>query len=144
MFAAEVLGPTVDRLAELAGGGRALQFGIGTGCVAVPLSQRGVPVTGINLSRPMIDQLRTKADEATIPVIIGDMATAVAPGRIHARLPRLQRDRQLPNSGGDATSSAARTASARRWSHSDHHEGPELAGKDYLLPALAKYGRRDF
>jgi SAM-dependent methyltransferase len=39
-----------------------------------------VPVTGIDLSRPMIDQLRTKADEATIPVIIGDMATAVAPG----------------------------------------------------------------
>ncbi len=80
MFAAEVLGPTVDRLAELAGGGRALEFAIGTGRVAVPLSQRGVPVTGIELSRPMIDQLRTKADEATIPVIVGDMATAVAPG----------------------------------------------------------------
>jgi SAM-dependent methyltransferase len=80
LFAPEVLGPTVDRLAELASGGRALEFGIGTGRVAVPLSQRGVPVTGIDLSRPMIDQLRTKADEATIPVIIGDMATAVAPG----------------------------------------------------------------
>jgi SAM-dependent methyltransferase len=80
MFAAEVLGPTVDRLAELAGGGRALEFAIGTGRVAVPLSQRGVPVTGIELSRPMIDQLRTKADEATIPVVVGDMATAVAAG----------------------------------------------------------------
>jgi SAM-dependent methyltransferase len=40
-----------------------------------------VPVTGIELSEPMIDQLRTKVDEATIPVIAGDMATTVAPGR---------------------------------------------------------------
>jgi SAM-dependent methyltransferase len=81
MFAPEVLGPTVDRLAELAGGGRALELAIGTGRVAVPLAERGVPVTGIELSRPMIDRLRTKVDEATIPVIVGDMATAVAPGR---------------------------------------------------------------
>jgi SAM-dependent methyltransferase len=80
MFAPEVLGPTVDRLAKLAGDGPALEFAIGTGRVAVPLADRGVPVTGIELSRPMIDQLRTKADEATIPVIVGDMATAVAPG----------------------------------------------------------------
>jgi SAM-dependent methyltransferase len=70
----------VDRLAELAGDGRALEFAIGTGRVAVPLAQRGVPVTGIELSRPMIEQLRTKADEAIIPVIVGDMATATAPG----------------------------------------------------------------
>ncbi|AWS43900.1 bifunctional 2-polyprenyl-6-hydroxyphenol methylase/3-demethylubiquinol 3-O-methyltransferase UbiG [Streptosporangium sp. 'caverna'] len=81
MFAPEVLGPTVDRLAELAGDGRALEFAIGTGRVAVPLAERGVPVTGIELSPPMIDQLRTKADEATIPVIAGDMATALAPGK---------------------------------------------------------------
>ncbi|MBF8185560.1 class I SAM-dependent methyltransferase [Nonomuraea sp. K274] len=80
MFAPEVLGPTVDRLAELAGDGRALEFAIGTGRVAVPLAERGVPVTGIELSAPMIDQLRTKVDEATIPVIVGDMATVVAPG----------------------------------------------------------------
>ena len=50
MFAPEVLGPTVDRLAELAGDGRALEFAIGTGRVAVPLARRGVPVTGIELS----------------------------------------------------------------------------------------------
>jgi SAM-dependent methyltransferase len=80
MFAADVLAPTVDRLAELAGDGRALEFAIGTGRVAVPLAQRGVPVTGIELSRPMIDQLRTKVDEETIPVVEGDMATTVAPG----------------------------------------------------------------
>ncbi|MFK3985074.1 class I SAM-dependent DNA methyltransferase [Micromonospora sp. NPDC050397] len=80
MFAPEILGPTVDRLAALAGDGRALEFAIGTGRVAVPLSGRGVPVTGIELSGPMIDRLRAKADEATIPVVVGDMATAVAPG----------------------------------------------------------------
>jgi SAM-dependent methyltransferase len=80
MFAPEVLAPTVDRLAALAGTGPALEFAIGTGRVAVPLAQRGVPVTGIELSRPMVDQLRTKADEATIPVVIGDMATASAAG----------------------------------------------------------------
>ncbi|MBO4272464.1 class I SAM-dependent methyltransferase [Microbispora triticiradicis] len=80
MFAPEVLGPAVDRLAELAGDGRALEFAIGTGRVAVPLAGRGVPVTGIELSPSMIEQLRTKADEAAIPVIVGDMATAVAPG----------------------------------------------------------------
>ena len=80
MFAPEVLGPTVDRLVELAGGGRVLEFAIGTGRVAVPLAARGVPVTGIELSRPMIDRLREKADEAAIPVVHGDMATARADG----------------------------------------------------------------
>ncbi|TDC76561.1 class I SAM-dependent methyltransferase [Streptomyces hainanensis] len=80
MFAPDVLGPVVDRLAELADGGRALEFAIGTGRVAIPLAERGVPVTGIELSRPMLDQLRTKADDATIPVVRGDMATASAPG----------------------------------------------------------------
>jgi SAM-dependent methyltransferase len=80
MFAPEVLGATVGRLAELAGDGRALEFAVGTGRVAVPLAERGVPVTGIELSGPMIEQLRTKADETAIPVIAGDMATARAPG----------------------------------------------------------------
>jgi SAM-dependent methyltransferase len=80
MFAPEVLGPTVDRLVEYAGNGRALEFAIGTGRVAVPLAERGVPVTGIELSSPMIDQLRGKVDEERIPVVVGDMATARAPG----------------------------------------------------------------
>ncbi|MBX7548056.1 class I SAM-dependent methyltransferase [Streptomyces sp. NPDC004232] len=80
MFAPQVLEPTVARLAELADGGAALEFAIGTGRVAVPLAERGVPVTGIELSEPMVEQLRTKADEASIPVVIGDMATTAAPG----------------------------------------------------------------
>ncbi|MFF1273113.1 class I SAM-dependent methyltransferase [Streptomyces marokkonensis] len=80
MFAPEVLGPAVDLLARLAGEGAALEFAIGTGRVAVPLAGRSVSVTGIELSRPMVEQLRTKADESVIPVVIGDMATSTAPG----------------------------------------------------------------
>jgi SAM-dependent methyltransferase len=80
MFAPEVLGPTVDCLARLVGDGAALELAIGTGRVAVPLSERGVPVTGIELSAPMIERLRTKVDEDTIPVTVGDMSSAVAPG----------------------------------------------------------------
>lgn len=80
MFAPDVLGPTVDRLTELAGGGRVLEFAIGTGRVAVPLAERGVAVTGIELSRPMIEQLRRKVDESVIPVLVGDMATTRAAG----------------------------------------------------------------
>jgi SAM-dependent methyltransferase len=79
MFAPEVLGPTVDRLVALAGSGAALEFAVGTGRVAIPLAGRGVPVAGIELSRPMVQRLREKADEATIPVAIGDMAVAAAP-----------------------------------------------------------------
>jgi SAM-dependent methyltransferase len=79
MFAADVLGPTVDRLTELAEGGPALEFAIGTGRVAIPLRRRGVPVAGIELSRPMVGQLRTKADEDEIPVVVGDMTTETAP-----------------------------------------------------------------
>ncbi|MGA8044631.1 MAG: class I SAM-dependent methyltransferase [Dermatophilaceae bacterium] len=75
MFSPEVLDPTVDFLASLAGDGPVLEFAIGTGRVAVPLAERGVAVTGIELSAPMVDQLRRKATPQQIPVVIGDMAT---------------------------------------------------------------------
>ena len=80
MFAPEVLKPTIDRLAKLAAGGRALELAIGTGRVAIPLAERGVPVAGIELSQPMVDRLREKVDESALPVGIGDMATTQAPG----------------------------------------------------------------
>jgi SAM-dependent methyltransferase len=80
MFAPEVLGPAVDFLARLAGSGPALELAIGTGRVAVPLAARGVQVSGIELSEPMVAQLRRKADEASLPVAVGDMATTVVPG----------------------------------------------------------------
>jgi SAM-dependent methyltransferase len=80
MFAPETLEPTLDRLVELAAGGRALEFAIGTGRVAVPLAARGVPVAGIELSRPMVAQLRRKVGEDAVPVVVADMATARVPG----------------------------------------------------------------
>lgn len=80
MFGPEVLDPTVDFHAGLAGDGPALEFAVGTGRVAVPLSERGVPVTGIEFSQPMVEQLRRKASTAEIPVTIGDMATAHVEG----------------------------------------------------------------
>lgn len=81
MFAPEVLDPTVARLAELAEGGRALELAVGTGRVAIPLAERGVSVTGIELSSAMIAELRAKVDEEAVPVIQGDMTTTVAPGQ---------------------------------------------------------------
>jgi SAM-dependent methyltransferase len=80
IFAPDVLGPAVDRLADLAGDGAALEFAIGTGRVAQPLSQRGVRVAGIEFSAAMVAALRAKVDDSTIPVVIGDMATATVPG----------------------------------------------------------------
>ncbi|MFR9797098.1 class I SAM-dependent DNA methyltransferase [Streptomyces sp. MS06] len=81
MSSAAVLGPTLDFLAALAGNGRALEFAVGTGRVAVPLRARGVPVAGVELSPHMVAVLRRKVDEATLPVAVGDMATTVVPGR---------------------------------------------------------------
>src|SRR5262245_46915010 len=81
MFDPAVLGAAVDRLAELAGpGGRALEFAIGTGRVALPLTGRGVEVHGIELSRAMVARLRAKPGGADLPVTIGDMTTAQAEG----------------------------------------------------------------
>ncbi|WP_137119725.1 class I SAM-dependent DNA methyltransferase [Segeticoccus rhizosphaerae] len=80
MFAPEVLGPAVEHLARLAGNGPALEFAIGTGRVGIPLRSRGVPVTGIELSAPMVEQLRRKVDEQTLPVVVGDMASTTVPG----------------------------------------------------------------
>lgn len=74
-FAPEVLGPTVDTLAELAEGGPVLEFAIGTGRVALPLASKGVDVRGIDLSEPMVARLRAKPGGAKIPVTIGDMAS---------------------------------------------------------------------
>ncbi|MFD4790525.1 class I SAM-dependent DNA methyltransferase [Streptomyces sp. NPDC058459] len=80
MSSAAVLGPTLDFLAELAGTGRALEFAVGTGRVAVPLRERGVPVAGIEFSAHMAAVLRRKVDEETLPVVLGDMATTLVPG----------------------------------------------------------------
>ncbi|TQL68108.1 methyltransferase family protein [Nocardioides albertanoniae] len=76
----EVTGPVARFLAEVADGGPALELAIGTGRIGVPLRELGVPVTGIELSRPMVDVLRRKVTADEIPVVVGDMAAAEAPG----------------------------------------------------------------
>ena len=72
--------PSVDFLTELAGTGAALEFGIGTGRIALPLSRRGVRVHGIELSEQMITQLRALDAASNIGVTLGDFATATVDG----------------------------------------------------------------
>ena len=67
-------------LAGLAGRGRALELGIGTGRIALPLARRGVPVHGIDMSRAMVARLRAKPGGDAIGVTIGDFATTRVDG----------------------------------------------------------------
>jgi SAM-dependent methyltransferase len=80
MFQPEAVDPAVSLLVELAGGGNALELAIGTGRIGLPLSQRGVPVHGIELSKAMVARLRAKPGGDAIPVTIGDMATTRVDG----------------------------------------------------------------
>src|SRR6187399_3619069 len=75
MFDPAVVDPAVDLLAQLAAGGPALELGIGTGRIALPLAARGVEVHGIDLSEAMVARLRAKPGGDAIPVAIGDFAT---------------------------------------------------------------------
>ena len=80
MFDPAVVDPVVDLLVELAGSGRALELGIGTGRIALPLAHRGVPVHGIELSNAMVARLRAKPGGGDIGVTIGDFATTTVEG----------------------------------------------------------------
>lgn len=80
LFDPTVVDPAVDFLAELAGSGRALELGIGTGRLALPLAAHGVEVHGIAMSRAMIARLRDKPGGDQMGVTIGDFATATADG----------------------------------------------------------------
>lgn len=81
MFAPAAVEPVVELLVELAGGGPALEFGIGTGRIAIPLAQRGVRVHGIDLSEAMAARLQAKPGAERIEVTIGDFATTRVEGR---------------------------------------------------------------
>src|SRR6476659_11168842 len=80
MFDPAVLDPAVEFLAELAGDGAALELGIGTGRIALPLAERGVRVHGIDLSEAMVAKLRAKTGAEGIGVTIGDFATTRVDG----------------------------------------------------------------
>jgi SAM-dependent methyltransferase len=75
-----VVGPVVDFLVDLAGDGAALELGIGTGRIALPLAQRGVRVHGIDLSEAMVEKLRAKPGADLIDVTMGDFATTRVDG----------------------------------------------------------------
>jgi SAM-dependent methyltransferase len=81
MFEPAAVDPVVDFLADLAGGGAALELGIGTGRIALPLARRGVPVHGIDLSAAMVARLRAKPGADQIGVTVGDFATTTVEGR---------------------------------------------------------------
>src|SRR6059058_306492 len=80
MFEPAAVEPVVDLLAELAGGGAALELGIGTGRIALPLSRRGVRVHGIDLSPSMVARLREKPGAENVGTTIGDFATTKVDG----------------------------------------------------------------
>jgi SAM-dependent methyltransferase len=80
MFSAEIVEPAVDFLAELAGGGAALEFAVGTGRIALPLARRGVPVHGIDMSNAMVARMRAKPGGGDIGVTIGDFSTTAVDG----------------------------------------------------------------
>jgi SAM-dependent methyltransferase len=80
MFDPRVVDATVDILVELARGGRALELGVGTGRIAIPLARRGVAVHGIELSKAMAARLVAKLDGEDVAVTIGDFATTNVEG----------------------------------------------------------------
>lgn len=80
LFDPAVVERTVDVLAELTGGGAALEFGVGTGRIALPLRRRGIRVHGIELSPAMLGELRTQPGGADLAVTLGDFATATVAG----------------------------------------------------------------
>jgi SAM-dependent methyltransferase len=80
MFEPAVVAPVVDLLVDLAGDGRALELGIGTGRIALPLAQPGVRVHGIELSKAMVARLRAKPGGEDIGVTIGNFATTTVDG----------------------------------------------------------------
>src|SRR5256714_6104766 len=80
MFDPAVVEPTVDFLFDLAGDGAALELGIGTGRIALPLARRGIRVHGIDLSEAMVARLRAKPGGEQIGVTIGDFATTTVEG----------------------------------------------------------------
>jgi SAM-dependent methyltransferase len=80
LFASEFVEPAVSFLADLAGDGRVLELGIGTGRLALPLSRRGLRVDGIELSEAMVEQMRVEPGSSEVTVTMGDFSTTRVDG----------------------------------------------------------------
>jgi SAM-dependent methyltransferase len=106
LFDPAVVGPVVDFLAGLAGQGAALELGIGTGRIALPLAERGVRVHGIDLSEAMVARLRAKPGADRISVTIGDFSTTAVDGTY-------SRAYVVFNTLGNLTAQAAQSACFR-------------------------------
>ena len=128
-FDPAVVDPAVDFLADLAGGGAALELGVGTGRLALPLSRRGVRVHGIDLSAAMIDQLRLKCGADAIEVTVGDFATTKVDGSF--RLAYLVRNTIMNLTTQDEQVACFRNAAA-------HLEPGGCFVIEVLVPALQR------
>ena len=95
-----VVDPIVAFLVELAGDGDALELGIGTGRIALPLAERGVRVHGIDLSEAMVARLQAKPGAEQIGVTVGDFASTAVDGSVLRRVPRRQHDHEPDDAGG--------------------------------------------
>ena len=116
--------------------GAALELGIGTGRIAIPLSQRGVGVHGIELSPAMVAQLRAKPGADRVGVTIGDFATTRVGGTVRPGLPRPQHDREPDHAGrpGRLLPQRRRAPGARRLLRDRGHR-PELSGSRPVRPS---------
>ena len=107
LFDPEVVEPAVSFLADLAGDGRALELGIGTGRLALPLSRRGIRVNGIDLSPAMLEQLRSQPGSADVDVTIGDFSTTKANGTFNVAVLGAQHDHEPDDTGRGRSSASA-------------------------------------
>ena len=129
MYDPPVLEPAVDFLAGLAGDGRALELGVGTGRIALPLAERGVEVHGIDLSEAMLARLRAKTGAERVGVTVGDFATTSVEGPF--RLVYL-----VFNTIGNLTTQAAQVACFRN--AADHLEPGGCFVIEMMMPALQR------
>ena len=128
-FDAAVIRSTVDFLAGLAGQGRALEFAIGTGRIAIPLAERGLDVHGIDLSTAMVSRLRAKPGGKSMPVAIGDFSTTIVEGEFSLVY-------LLYNTIENVTTQAGQVAAFR---NAAHHLAP---GGAFLIECLMPELRR--
>jgi hypothetical protein len=139
-------------LAETANGGRALEFAVGTGRIALPLAEAGVDVSGIELSPDMVRQLRSKPGGSSIDITEGDMSTVVVPGEfalvylvyntIFNLLTQDDQVRCFENAAGHLTADGAfvvETAVPSAWTKEHEYVRPEWIRTDSVGFDVCRY-----